>query len=176
MTAQKPDKSVAGMDVLNDIRGLLSNTKESASGQANAANQPNLSAEISRLHAEIASYKAFVQKQNEELDELKSRRNAQAVEPVRTVENSVRTKDAAGVGEELGEEIALLEQRKAELSSALSDIEGLLQLKTKDLLRQIARVYDEAGQSDIALEFRRAGNQLQDTDKFASFLRALLND
>ena len=73
----------------------------------------------------------------------------------------------------LSDEISGLEQQKAELS-ALSDVEGLLQIKTKDLLRRLANLYEEAGQSDFAQELRRGRNGLQDPDNLATFLRALL--
>jgi len=172
MKAQKPDRSIAGMDVLNDIRGLLSKPPVGAdSTKADTWNETSLKAKIGRLQKEIGSYKELVEKQNEELNRLRSEKEELAAR----LEVAGTGRDRAQAGEELGREITAPEQRKAELSSALSDIEGLLQLKTKDLLRRIARIFDEAGQGDIALEFRKAGKEAQNTDTFASFVRALLD-
>jgi hypothetical protein len=41
-------------------------------------------------------------------------------------------------------------------------------------LKRIARLYQEAGQGEIAMEFRRAGDELEVAENFAYFLRALL--
>jgi len=76
--------------------------------------------------------------------------------------------------EELCEEIAQLEARKDELSLALSQVDGLLQIKVKELLKRIARLYQEAGDGEIAMEFRRAGDELEVVENFAHFVRALL--
>ena len=76
--------------------------------------------------------------------------------------------------EKLGGEIAQLEARKDELYLALSQVDGLLQLKVKELFERIARLYQEAGHGEIAIEFRRAGDDLEVVENFAHFVRALL--
>lgn len=76
----------------------------------------------------------------------------------------------------LSRDIFDLEARKDELSSALTDVEGLLQIKIKDLARRIARVYEEAGDYGANRDFRRITNQLEVSENFGEFLRALLRE
>ncbi len=181
MTAESPDKpakldrNVAGMQVLSDIRGLISGTPSKprpaeAPKQKKATPDPR----VARLESEIATYREQVQKQQAELDRLKAERDALAARlaaapPV--VEK--RTAPSAG-SQRTSDEIAGLEERKAELTAALSDVEALLEVKTQDLLRRLANIFEEAGQSDFAQEIRRGRNGLQNPENLGSFLRAFL--
>ncbi len=171
----KPDRSVAGMQVLSDIRGLLSGTGDKAkSTKGVPKDKDTASARIALLQKEIASGKVLVQKQQAELDRLRSERDALAarLSAAAPARDKVQLPDKAS--QQLSDEIAGLEQRKAELDSALSGIEGLLETKSQDLLRRLANLYEEAGQSEFAQELRRSRHGLQDPENLASFLRALL--
>ena len=176
MKPRKPDRSISKMDVLKDIRGLLSTTQEREdSSEARLRDESGLKAETARLEEQIRCYKELVQKQQDELHRLESEKEELAAKlnmlySGRDSQNRLRSPGT----EELGKEIAQLEARKTELSSALSQVDGLLQLKAKELLKRIARLYQEAGQGEIAIEFRRAGNELENIENFAHFLQALL--
>jgi len=169
MKTGKPDRSIAKMDVLKDIRGLLSATQER---EDSTGDQGGLRAEIARLKEQVGFYKDVVQRQQEELYRLENE-NREFAAKLNTLRSDRDERGSPGT-EELGEEVAQLEAKKAELSSALSKVDGLLQLKVKDLLKRIARLYQEAGQSEIAIEFRRAGDELENLESYACFLRALL--
>jgi chromosome segregation ATPase len=173
MKPGKPDRSVAKMDVLKDIRGLLSATQEREdSAGARLRDEGGLKAETARLEEQIGFYKEMVQRQQEELHRLESENKEFAAKL--NMLRSDQDKPVSPGAEELDEEVAQLEARKAELSSALSQVDGLLRLKVKELLKRIARLYQEAGQSEIAIEFRRAGDELENVESYAYFLRALL--
>ena len=173
MKPRKPDRSVAKMGVLKDIRGLLSATQEREdSAEVRLRDEGGLKAETARLEEQIRFYKELVQKQQDELHRLENEKKELADKL--SMLCSGQDKPMSPRVEELCEEIAQLEARKAELSSALSQVDGLLQLKVKELLKRIARLYQEAGQGEIAIEFRRAGDELEDVENFAYFLRALL--
>jgi len=173
MKPGKPDRSVSKMDVLKDIRGLLSTTQEREdSAEARLRDEEGLKDETAKLGEQIRCYKELVQKQQDELHRLESEKKELGAKL--NMLFSGQDKPMSPRAEELCEEIAQLEARKAELSSTLSQVDGLLQLKVKELLKRIARLYQEAGQGEIAMEFRRAGDELEDVENFAHFLRALL--
>ena len=175
MNPKKPDRSVSKMDVLKDIRGLLSTTRErEGSTEAPLEDEGGLRAETARLEEELRRYKELVQKQQDELHRLESEKKELAAKMNMLCSGQDKPMSPAPRAEELCEEIAQLESRKAELSSALSQVDGLLQLKVKELLKRIARLYQEAGQGEIAMEFRRAGDELEVVENFAHFVRALL--
>jgi len=68
MKPNKTDRSVSNMDVLKDIRGLLSVTQERENMKAvEVSNENSMEAEIIGLKTQIRSYEELVQKQNEEL-------------------------------------------------------------------------------------------------------------
>ena len=174
MKPRKPDRSISNMDVLKDIRGLLSTTqeREGSTGTGLRA-EDGLRTKTVWLEEEVRRYKELVQKQQEELHRLESENKELAAKM--NMLCSGKHKSMSPGAEKLGGEIAQLESRKAELSSALSQVDGLLQLKVKELLKRIARLYQEAGQGEIAIEFRRAGDELEDVENFAHFVRALLS-
>ena len=175
MKLKKPDRSVSNMDVLKDIRGLLSVTREREDVTADGLrDKSGLEAETARLEAQIRDYKELVQKQQEELHRVESEKEEFAAK-LKVLDSgkdkliSQSSKSAA-----LGEEAAQLEARIAELSLALSQIDGLLKLRVQELLKKIARLFQEAGQGEIAIEFRKAASELEVVENFAHFLRALL--
>ncbi|MFH1382117.1 MAG: hypothetical protein ABIH70_04400 [Chloroflexota bacterium] len=177
MKAKKLDRNVSNMNVLQDIRGLLSATeKGEAAQEAQSGSQVEIKAETAHFEEQLRHYQELVKQQQEQISrlenekkELTARLNTPQPEKDKPVAQMAGTR-------ELSQEIARLEAQKAELSAGLSQIEGLLQLSLKDLLKRIARVFDEAGQGEIALEFRRSANQLEVAENFANFVRVLLRE
>jgi chromosome segregation ATPase len=175
MKLKKPDRSVSNMDVLKDIRGLLSVTQEREDGTAvEVRGEGCLEVEIAKLEAQIRHYKELVKKQQEELHRVESEKEelAAKLKVLGSGKNNLISPTSKSVS--LGEEAAQLEARIAELSSALSQIDGLLKLRVQELLKRIARLFQEAGQGEVAIEFRKAASELEVVENFAHFLRVLL--
>jgi hypothetical protein len=73
MKLKKPERSVSNMDVLKDIRGLLSVTRERQEVTADGVrDESSLEADTARLEAQIRYYEELVQKQGEELHRVES--------------------------------------------------------------------------------------------------------
>ncbi len=138
------------MDVLKDIRGLLSATP----GREDSL-KPQDSSETAALIKQLQGELARLKSENKEL--------------IAKLDSFVSCKDKPV-------DMAQIEAEKAEMALALSQVEELVKLKTQELLRRIARIYQEAGQGEIALEFKKAGNGLEDTENFAHFVRALMGE
>jgi len=154
MKLKKLDRSVSNMEVLKDIRGLLSVTREREDTAADAAKvESGLEAEIAGLESQIRSYKELVQKQQEELEKLKS-----------PASDFLHQDDEA----------AQLEVKITDMSSSLSQIDDLLKLRSQELLKRIARIFQEAGQGEVAIEFNRAASGLEVAENFARFVRVLI--
>ena len=178
MKSDKPGRSVSGMDVLKDIRGLLSTSQErKPSAGADPKEEADSKAETSRYEEEIKKYKELVQKQQGELERLK-KENQELTENLSLLRSGKEdTLSPTGASaKELAREIAQLEQRKSELSLALSEVMELLQIKLKELLRRIALIHQEAGEQSIAIEFRKGADSLETTENLARFLQILLNE
>lgn len=152
MKANNPDRSVSNMDVLKDIRGLLSATP----GREDAP-KPQLE--------DSSATAALVKKQQEEIARLRSENK----ELLAKLDSFVSCKDRPM-------DMAQIEAEKAEMSLALSQVEELVKLKSQELMRRIARIYQEAGQGEIALEFKKADESLEVTENFAHFVRALMGE
>jgi len=175
MKLKKPDRSVSNMDVLKDIRGLLSVTREREDATADGVRgESGLEAETARLEAQIRCYKELVQKQQEELHRVESEKEEFAAKLKVLGSGKDKLISPASKSAALGEEAAQLEARIAELSSALSQIDGLLKLRVQELLKRIARLFQEAGQGEVAIEFRKAASELEVAENFARFLQVLL--
>ena len=175
MKTKKPDRSVAQMAVLKDIRGLLSITREQApSVETNPKTELDIQAEKVGFEEQLKQYEELVQKQQAALDRLEAEKKE--LESKLSVLKSAIDKPAPSESgtDRLGREISDLEARKAELSIALSQLEDLLQFKIKELARRIARVYEEAGDISANRDFRRITDQLESAENFGEFLRALL--
>src|SRR3989338_1639864 len=153
MKPNNPDRNVSNMDVLKDIRGLLSATPGREEPQLKDAG------------ASSSETAALVKKQQEEMVRLKNENK----ELLAKLDSFVSCKDKPV-------DMAQIEAEKAELSLALSQVEELLKLKSQELLRRIARIYQEAGQGEIALEFKRAGESLEAAENFGRFVRALTGE
>ena len=211
MKTKKPDRNVSKMDVLKDIRGLLSSTQgQEVSREARVEEKGSSKAETVAVEKEVARYKDLVQKHRDEIERLKKENKGLLQKQLDEIEklkaenkalvkkqqdelDSLRSENKELVAkpdnlasdkgkptspgtDKLSLEMAQIEARQAELSLALSQVEGLLQVKSQELLRRIARLFQEAGQSDVALEFRRTGNELENLENLAHFVRALLGE
>jgi DNA repair exonuclease SbcCD ATPase subunit len=175
MKLEKPNRSVSNMDVLKDIRGLLSVTREREDATADGVSgKSSLEVEITRLEAQIKDYKELVQKQQEELRRVESEKEEFAAKLKAPGSGNDKLISPASKSAALGEEAAQLEARIAELSLALSQIEDLLKLRVQELLQKIARLFQEAGQGEVTIEFRKAASELETVENFAHFLRVLL--
>jgi chromosome segregation ATPase len=222
---KKPIKTVAGMAVLNDIRGLLSSARPlpPPAEPPPAQQAPDLMIEIERLKSnvselekELANRQSAVFSLENEKKALQAKlsaaktpnpsvkdRRAPASE-VRRLEELVHSQQEtiALLGEEKIElqarladarsrpetpqsppraaspspALADLEAQKAELELSLSRIEELLHMKTGDLSRRIARIYEEAGDYGASADFRRINSRLEASREFGEFLRALARD
>ncbi len=73
MKLKKPDKSVSDMEVLKDIRGLLSVTREREDATADRVRDENsLKIDAVKFEAEIRNYKELVKKLQEELHRVEN--------------------------------------------------------------------------------------------------------
>ncbi len=175
MKQKKPDRSVSEMAILKDIRGLLSVPQERAgSTEAQLRSEASLNAETARLQEQIRYYAELVQKQQEEINRLENENKEFAAKLNMLSSGKDKPMSQESGAEELREEIVQLEARKAELSSVLSQADDLLRLKAQELLKRIARLYQEVGQADIAVEFRKVADDLEVIENSANFLRVLL--
>lgn len=178
MKQETHKRRIADMDVLKDIKGLLLTAKQGQNSvQAELIEETELKIEIARYKEEIQNYRLLIGKQQEELERLRKENEeiAANLNSLSHVKDEIPISSNSSV-EGLKLEIAQLEARKYELSSTLSEVEVSLQLGLKDLLKRIARVYEEIGEGEIVLEFRKAADSLQATDNFAYFLRKLLKE
>ena len=175
MKPNKTEKSVSNMDVLQDIRGLLSVTHERENVKAVDVNSENsLEAEMTGLKAQIKSYEELVQKQKEELHRVETEKEEFAAKLKMLESGKDKLIVQSSKSAVPGEEAAQIEARIEELSSALAKMDELTRLKSQDLLRRIGRLFQEAGQGEVAIEFRKAASELEVVENFAHFLRALL--
>ncbi len=178
MKQENHKRRIADMDVLKDIKGLLLTAKqEQDSMQADMREETGLKIEMDRCKEELQKYRLLAEKQQEELEKLR-KENEEMLANLNSL-GHVRREipiSANSSAEGLKLELAQLEARKCELSSTLSEVEVLLQLGLKDLLKRIEMVYEEIGEGEIVLEFRKAADSLQAADNSAYFLRALLNE
>jgi len=175
MKQKKPDKSVSDMEVLKDIRGLLSVTREPEEGTADRVRDENsLKIDAVKSEAQIRHYKELVQKLQEELHRVEIEKEEFAAKLRALDPGNNELMSAASKSTALSEETAQLEARIAELSSVLSQVDGVLKLRVQELSKKIARLFQEAGQGDMAIEFRKAASELEIVENFARFLQILL--
>ena len=205
MKANKPTKSVSEMSVLKDIRGLLSSTGARQTTDSAPKPDHDLQAIVARLEGELAKYKELAGKLETETADLRNkikaheeraRKQGDALENMGIEKNELEAKlnsmqplatrppdpspdkpqPSHEATDSLKRDIFDLEARKDEMSSALTQVEDLLQIKIKDLARRIARVYEEAGDYGANRDFRRITSHLEASENFGEFLRALLRE
>ena len=175
MKVKKPDKSVSDMDVLKDIRGLLSVTQEREDKTADRGrDESGLEIDAVKFEVQIRQHKELVQKLQEELHRVENEKEELAAKLKVLDSGNNKLMSAASKSTALGEETVQLEARIAELSSVLSQVDGLLKLRVQELSKRIARLFQEAGQGDMAIEFRKAASELEIVENFARFLQILL--
>jgi len=174
MANKKTGKNVAGMAVLTDIRSLLSTNRE-----ANTTIPPGKKAETAPAGVtdagvqELKQYQETIQRQQAQMARLETEKKelSEKLSSLQLNSDQPPQHNAYSIME-----INDLEARKDELTRALSQVEGLLQLKIKDLVRRISRVYEEAGDFDAGRDFRRISNQMEAAENFGEFIRALLRE
>jgi septal ring factor EnvC (AmiA/AmiB activator) len=177
--AKKPDKTVAGMAVLQDIRGLLSASKPQPSAveapaKSEPANRPDSNAR--RLEAKVKELETVIAAQQRDLDRLAAEKKGLEGKLAAIQSASPMLSPLAAGRPDVSRHVSDLEARKSELEAALSQTEGLLQIKVKDLARRIASVYSEAGDIGANRDFRRISNQLEAAENFGEFVRALTRE
>jgi chromosome segregation ATPase len=175
MKLKKPDKSVSDMDVLKDIRGLLSVTQEREDKTADRGrDESGLEIDAVKFEVQIRQHKELVQKLQEELRRMENEKEEFAAKLKVLDSGNNKLMSAASKSTALSEETAQLEVRIAELSIVLSQVDGLLKLRVQELSKKIARLFQEAGQGDMAIEFRKAASELEIVENYARFLQLLL--
>jgi chromosome segregation ATPase len=175
MKVKKPDKSVSDMDVLKDIRGLLSVTQEREDKTADRGrDESGLEIDAVKFEVQIRQHKELVQKLQEELHRVENEKEELAAKLKVLDSGNNKLMSAASKSTALDEETAQLEARITELSSVLSQVDGLLKLRVQELSKKIARLFQEAGQGGVAIEFRKAASELEIVENFARFLQILL--
>lgn len=175
MKPKKSDKGVSDMDVLKDIRGLLSVTREQEDAPAVRVKDTGESEpEIIKLKNQVEDCRETIQKQQEELSLIK-REKEELVAKLKELSpgNNNAASSTANTGA-LNEEAFQLEARIAELSTTLNQVDELLNIRAQELSRKIARIFQEAGQGEISLEFRKATNALESVENYTHFLEVLL--
>ncbi len=179
MKAKKPDKTVAGMSVLQDIRGLLSASKpQTLAAEPVARSEPSKEpgSNARRLESRVKELETLVATQRDDLGRLAAEKK-ELEGRLAAVQSSIPASPRPVAGQTaLSREVSDLEARKSELETALSQTEGLLQIKIKDLARRIASVYAEAGDIGANRDFRRITNQLEAAENFGEFVRALTRE
>lgn len=164
------------MDVLQDIRGLLSVPQERENVKAVGVNsEKSLEAEMSRLKAQIKSYEELVQKQKGELLRVENEKQTLIAKLTALECGKDKITSPSATSIKLGEDAGQIEDRIEELSSAFSKMDELTRLKSQELLRRIGRLFQESGQGEVAIEFRKGASGLEVAENFAHFLRALLD-
>lgn len=176
MKTKKPDRSVAQMGVLKDIRELLTTREQAPTAETSPKKEQSVQTENLRLQEQLKQCNELVRKQQAAFDRLEIERKELDTK-LGLLQLSIAKPTPPKTGPHtLSREISDLETRKVELSAALSQIEDLLQFKIKELTRRIAHVYQEAGDADASRDFRRITGQLEAAENFGEFLRALLRE
>ena len=177
MKTKKPDRSVAQMAVLRDIRGLLSlNQEQALQAETNPEAEEFKKAENGGLVEQLKQYEELVRKQQSALDRLEDEKKEMEakIDKLQSTVDKLSTPKSDKSNDKISSEISELEARKDELSVALSQVEAMLQFKIKELARRIAQVYQEAGDISANRDFRRITDQLEADENFGEFIRALL--
>ena len=176
MANKKPDKSVSDMSVLKDIRGLLSVTHDQVTAPVPVRqSEPDASVEKVYLEEKVRQLENLIEKQKTDLDGL-NREKQELTAKIISLQSTGSGASSPGKVGVRDMDISILEAREAELTSALSRVEELLQFKTRELVRRISRVYEEAGDFDAGRDFRKINNQLEAAQNFGEFLRSLLRE
>jgi predicted RNase H-like nuclease (RuvC/YqgF family) len=180
MESEKAKKSVANMEVLKDIRGLLSTTKE-ISPEVEAREELAYSdIEVAQYKAEIERYEELVQRQQEALKRL-GKENTELTAKLNLLHSGkgFALEGSSPKGQEIPSpsyKSAQLNQEIAQLEEKKSEIEGLIQLKLGELSRRIARAYQMSGEGNLAIEFRKMADYLETAEDFVHLLRVLLRE
>jgi chromosome segregation ATPase len=174
MANRKPDKSVSGMSVLNDIRGLLSSNRDQSPASKSVPDSvSDTSVAITRLEEKVRQLEDLVEKQKTDLNRL-TREKQELTAKLTSLQSNGSIASSSGKVGVRDMDISILEAREQELNAALSHLDELLQFKTKELVRRISRIYEEAGDFEAGRDFRKLNNQLEAAENFGEFIRSLL--
>jgi uncharacterized protein YeaO (DUF488 family) len=156
-TEKRPPGGVSDMDVLKDLRSLISPDKAPSP-------EPRRPGE-----EEAVKYRELVREQQEEIEQLKREKEAL----LRKLDS--RTVSAAA-GQGKDEETVSLEERKRKLTEALAEAEDVLRLRTEDILRKMAQAMVSMGSMDMGMELYRTASSLEKAECFACFLEVFLRE
>jgi DNA repair ATPase RecN len=171
MKPEKPKKSVADMNVLKDLRELISTVQ----GAKPLKETQLLEEEKVDLEAKVAQYKAELERMEKEIERLRREKEEMATEL-----NLLRSQKSEEVTpsdlelERLSREVSRLESQKSALSLAIGEAEELLKIKLGELLRRVAMACETSGLIDAGIQFRKMAHHLESSEELASFLRILL--
>jgi len=171
MKSEKPKKSVADMNVLKDLRELISTVQ----GAKPLKETQLLEEEKVDLEAKVAQYKAELERMEKEIERLRREKEEMATEL-----NLLRSQKSEEVTpsdlelERLSREVSRLESQKSALSLAIGEAEELLKIKLGELLRRVAMACETSGLIDAGIQFRKMAHHLESSEELASFLRILL--
>ena len=169
MKTNKSGKSVSEMGVLKDIRGLLSSSREPDVPVKKSAGH-RLETKVANLERQIIQYRETIERYEADCLALKQENTALAARL-----NAINEKPPVANPAASNDEIFDLEAKLTELNAAQAQIQSVLEMKSRELANKIARVFNEAGQSDIAIEFRKTARDLEVAENFAHFLSILLD-
>lgn len=150
--------SVSDMEVLKDLRSLISSNKVPSPEPCHPDKE------------DAAKYRELVRKQQEEIEQLKRDKE----ELLQKLDSCVvPTAPIRQVGDE---EIVSLEERKDKLTESLTEAEDVLKLKTEDILRRMAQAVESMGSMDMGMELRKTASSLEKAECFAYFLDVFLSE
>ncbi len=154
-TEKRLTGSVSDMEVLKDLRSLVSSNKVPSPEHCHPDKE------------DVARYRELVRKQQEEIEQLKGDK-ADLLHKLGS--------RAAPVVASHDEEIVSLEERKEKLTESLAEAEAVLSLKTEDILRRMAQAVESMGSMDMGMELRKTASSLEKAECFAYFLDVFLRE
>lgn len=154
-TEKRLTGSVSDMEVLKDLRSLVSSNKVPSPEHCHPDKE------------DAAQYRELVRKQQEEIEQLKGDK-ADLLHRLGS--------RAAPVVASHDEEIVSLEERKEKLTESLAEAEAVLSLKTEDILRRMAQAVESMGSMDMGMELRKTASSLEKAECFAYFLDVFLRE
>jgi hypothetical protein len=152
-TEKRPPGGVSDMEVLKDLRSLLSSNKIPSPEPCHQDKE------------DATQYRELVREQQKEIEQLKEEKA-----DLRKLGSGI----AAAASQGKDEEIVSLEERK--LAEALAEAEAVLRLKTEDILRRMAQAVESMGSIDMGTELRKTASSLERAECFAYFLEVFLRE
>lgn len=150
---------MSDMEVLKDLKQLISTPKETPEVE-------QLKKRIRELESEREELRAKCRELEEEVARLQER-VASREEEIKNLKPS---------GPEPGCEVVSLENRRSELSSAISEAEELLRMKLGQLLQRVALAFQTEGFGEMSALFKKGARSLEvlDPEELSELLRLVL--